>query len=556
MLNTDVVRRDRVAFSSIAALTIGFAAFNATLIYDDLFFAEFFRFLRERPLGETFEWMLFNLFLGTREYRLYGLSTFIHVVLFWLVDTRAWAWGALIAATQTLAGYGIFRVLLRLGSDRPQAWAMAAVWIFSPFAATSCFHHYSYLILPYQLTIACVLVLQRLHDPGLRRPWLWRIGAGALGSAIALTGETHLLAAPLALYMIAWRTPSPRPLGSRIVDAVVPVAAMAATALLHRLVWSAIVPSSAAPVRYAFGLPPNADQALWRMETFLKSLPFGVTDQARAIADFAGNWAFVAAALAFLAAAALAWNWRHEKTTGASSALPAAFLALAAAGFVVVFLLSLFTGQVSLIYPRRYGYIPYTLAAMAAVGFLSAGVIRRIGGMVPAGALAAAVVGLWAILETIDLPTVRAQDGRVYGAVRAALDEKAMADVLILCAWHPAVSAPEQPPIFDTPGLRSLSFPEIFESPASRYIWLSQYIIVILHAEFVGVRAIAEKDGVRLISEGAWRRLSTVPNTAPSSVVVPASSVVVLADRNAVPPGWKDDPARRVKIERFGPSDF
>jgi hypothetical protein len=46
-----------------------------------------------------------------------------------------------------------------------------------------------------------------------------------------------------------------------------------------------------------------------------------------------------------------------------------------------------------------------------------------------------------------------------------------------------------------------------------------------------------------------------VSNTAPSSLVVPAGSIVVLADHRLSLPDWKEDPSRRVKIEKFKPLD-
>jgi hypothetical protein len=526
-MGADQARHDRAIFFAMGAVAVCFAVANRTLIFDDLFFVEFFRALRHEPIGGA----LLRVFLSTDlqgEYRLYGLSKIVHLLLFWVIDARPWAWSALIAGSQALAGYGLYRLLVQLAIDRTIALLLAAVWIFSPFAATACFHHYSYLILPWQLIIAGALVIQRLQITD--HPWLWRALLGALGFGLASTGEMHLLAAPLALAGVARLTPSTRSGDARVLDVIIPAGAMTVTLLLNRLAWLAAVPAGGAQ-RYLFALPPNLDQAQWRVTTFLASLPLGLSEQVREVMTF--TWlAPAATALGIVAAIVAARYWRRP-IAPCPIALPVALLALAAAAVLIVFLLSFFTGQVSVVYPRRYGYVPYTLFAMAAVALVASR--RRL--FVPAAATAGVFASLWFALEAVDLPIVRAQDGRIYAELAPALAQRP--NVLIATAWRETV-APGQPLSIMTPGLRSLDFPEIFESPTAVYWWLGHQVMVMLGASFVGDHIERESQGVRLFGNNMGR---------PPSILVPPRSVVALADHDPRPPRWTDDLSARISVE-------
>jgi hypothetical protein len=168
-----------------------------------------------------------------------------------------------------------------------QTCIIVLIWLLSPFASTTIFHHYAYEILPYQLTIACALVLLRLHDPETRSAWFWRSGTAALGLAIAWTGEAHLIASVIFLGIVAYAAPSTRSLRERHVDVAVAVLAIALAIAVHRWFWSAQV-GHYVQARYEFSLP-TFQQGYERAAQFIQSLLPGVVAQVIPIVSFARN---------------------------------------------------------------------------------------------------------------------------------------------------------------------------------------------------------------------------------------------------------------------------
>jgi hypothetical protein len=539
----DISRAGLAVVVIVAAASIVAAAANATLILDDPYLVEHFRSTVSRNGVLKALWIFFfSLDLGAREYRLYGLSKIFHFGVWGLFGIHAAAYAAVIAVTQAATGLGIYRLLRRLHTDSWQAAALAWVWILSPFASTSCFHHYSYLILPYQLTVAGALALQEAHDAGDGPAWRWRLCAGAVGIAVACTGEAHLIAAILILVLVAVGTPSSRPRRQRWADASVPVTTIVATVVLHRWAWSALVTQEGVTPRYEFALP-TVEQLDLRTATYLTSLPKGLITQAQAIVEFAGPWALLSAAVAAVIGLGLWKFWPYaEDTAPAPRSLPVALFCAGVASVAVVWGLSVFTGQVSVIFPRRYGYVPNTIAVMLVVALLAARPVRRRLGVVPALAVCVAVWGLWLTLQAACLPVVRAQDARVWSAARAAMADKQNPAILFLNAWN----SPEMPGYHlhvETPGLRGREFPPIFESPFTAFWWQSQYAAVVLGARFVADRFTAQ--------EGGRVRLVRGELNDERSIVVPIDSVVVMTDPGRVAPDWKADTSRVVVFSRW-----
>ena len=209
------------------------AALNSVLTFDDLWFVEHFAELldREGP-WQTLLTLWLSLDLGGMEYRLYGLSKIIHFGLWLLFGTHAWAYAVVIAASQLATGYGIVIMLRRMKFDSTQCAVAASIWVLSPFAVTSCFHYFSYEIFPYQLTVACALVLQLVPRP------VAVICLALLGAMIGGAGESHLVASPLILIAVVAGTPAPSSIMRRIALTSVPLAAMAMAVIVHRWIWS------------------------------------------------------------------------------------------------------------------------------------------------------------------------------------------------------------------------------------------------------------------------------------------------------------------------------
>ena len=506
---------------------------NSTLMYDDGYLLKFFRLSLDRAgLWRTVPFVFFNLDIAPREYRLYGLSRLIHLLLWSFFGTHAWAYGGVIGTAQAASAWGIYRMLRRFHADAIQSGAVAIAWGFSFFANTTCFHHYSYLILPYDITIGCALILQKNHDQPKR--WLWRLLAAAVCVAIAWTGEAHLLAAMAILVLVAAATPSAQTARQRWIDAAIPLAVIPAAASLHRWVWSKLVPVPADHPRYVFVMP-SRQQFVERSAEFLASLYKGAAVQIQAIFTFAGPWIFVVGALLALCALSYLWYrpgqlrdwWTSGERRNCGIVLSVPMVPILLASLAVLWALSVFTGQISPVMPRRYGYVPYSLMTVVVLVFLTDPWMRRRVGMIPALVACGAAVYPWVVLQLACLPVVRSQDGRVWAAARTAMAGKVDPCVLFIDAWdHPDM------PGFQlgagTPGLRGSEFPEIFESPLMGYWWESQYADMVLGARYVGYRAVPEGPGrVRLYGNGLLME---------ESALIPTASLVVMADLGLNPP--------------------
>ncbi len=505
---------------------------NATLMYDDLYLVRFFRLSIDKSgLGHTLYTIFFNLDLGPNQYRLYGLSRILHLFLWSVFGSHAWGYAAFISLGQVASAWGIYILLRRFRADRIQSAAVAFVWAFSLFANTTCFHHYSYLILPYQLTIGCALALQKQHDAPSAR--LWRTVAGVLAVGIAWTGEAHLIASMAVLAIVVVRTPSSRPVRERWIDAAIPLITIPAAVLLHRLAWSALAGTANQP-RYIFALP-SQHEFYERTIVFLNSLFKGVAEQIQPVVAFAGPWFWVVGLL--IGGATVWFTWFHpnrwlrsswstpkERDLGVSILAPLVLLLLLS--FVIQWALAVFSGQVYLVFPRRYGYIPNTLATMAVVAFLAEPWIRRKAGILPVLAACIVIVWPWIALQAVCLPVIRAQDGRVWAAARSAMAGETDPCFLFVNAWN----HPDMPGFqlgAGTPGLRG-DFPAVFESPLMGYWWESQYVISVLGARYTGYRSVSEGGAVRLFGNGLLMEESTT---------VPKDSLIVLTDLGLHRPG-------------------
>ncbi len=162
--------------------------------------------------------------------------------------------------------------------------------------------------------------------------------------------------------------------------------------------------------------------------------------------------------------------------------------------------IGVFAGQISFALPRRFGYAPFTLAAMAVAAFVSAPMIRRRFGDVPVKACAFIVAWLWLSLVAVCIPAVREEDQRIWSAVARALPNSP--NILFVNADHHYNS-----PNFQVgTGLRSRPYPEVFESEFSDYWWMSQYARIVLGAAFTAFRAEDDGPNLRLFSNGLNRQ--------------------------------------------------
>ena len=538
---------DTILFLASAAVLIAAGTLNATLIFDDVgYLLDLFpRKIQTLGLLGGIKYIFFGQDLGGWEFRLYGLSRLLHLLLYQIFGVHAWAYAAVIGAIQAACGWGLYRLLRAYQVEKVQAAVCGLLWMYSPFATTSCFHHYSYLILPFQLILLCALVLRAEHDDPESEHWAWRAVSGVIGLLLAYAGESHFITAGLVIVVVAFLTPSRRKLTSRLVDCLVPLVIIAAAVAVYRWEWTALVPSDGG-VRFALMLP-GWTQVWPRTSQFSAALPASVFEQLRAIFTFAGASALIAAGVA-----ASGGTWillRNGRLTAFRSlavkprpvdiALPAILGLIALSSFGIFYILHILSpaGSGMVPFPRRYGYVPFTLVLILAGSCLSAPWMRRSVGAGPAVFYCLAVICTWIVLQTACLPVVRAQDRQVWNALAAALNAKRDPSVLLVSGstWHDAGSREVD---LDTPFLRRTHFPPIFESPLTSYWWASGYAHVVLGARFVGSWYRDEGEGrVRLLDNGL--RGPTMP--------VAIDSVVVLASTDPNPPD-RGKPADRAAI--------
>jgi hypothetical protein len=483
------------------------AALNSVLTFDDLWFVEHFAELldREGP-WQTLLTLWLSLDLGGMEYRLYGLSKIIHFGLWLLFGTHAWAYAVVIAASQLATGYGIFIMLRRMRFDSTQCAVAASIWVLSPFAVTSCFHYFSYEIFPYQLTVACALVLQLVPRPATV------ICLALLGAMIGGTGESHLVASPLILIAVVAGTPTPGSIVRRIALTSVPLAAMAITVAAHRWIWSLFLGNYEGHARFTLAIP-SASESFSRFVGFFRSVLLGLVTQLLEIITLGGIWA---ALVSIVALGAVYYFWPRAASTGHMASPPTrvrppprtaapkrefvliiGLLAILAASLTVVCLLALGTGQIDLELPRRYGFVPYTLLAMFIGSLLTEPFLMRYMGAGPAGLTCAAIAAVWLTLEVICLPVVRTQDMQVWQSIRLAMSRTPSPAIL----FDACSTLPNPDTVLDVP-IRKFDLTWTFESPLAQFWWAGQYAVVVLGARYAAFAAHSSDEPGTVILEG------------------------------------------------------
>lgn len=545
-------RQAKLAFILMLVTVPIIYAANSTLIFDDPGLYEHFgKLLGQDGPTRTLITLLFNrdLHEGYSEYRTYGLSKVFHFLIWTIIGPTTWVYSALIGLTQAVSGAFLYLTARRLGCDAVQALLVAIVWIACPFAVTTCFHHYSYLILPVQATIAAAFLLQWWLSAKVRGRLLGYIAIAVLSASISLMGEAHIpLTAVVVLGIAAASGAGLR--RKAAVAATFLVSTLAALALHHRG-WRGPHALEGANRFNVASLGPEA--LIYRSREFWSSVLPGAGDQIGQILSFSGASAMGAAvffAVSVLAIGRLSLALQASGPTSgdAGNATPrcqarfawlvAACAVVAASTFVVPWALALVVGPYGSSLPRRYGYVPYTILTMAAVAILSAPYLRARMSLAPALTAVSSAVALYATLVLVCLPTVRAQDGKVW----AQLDDRVRADkassILFANAWLPS-SAPDYVSGHDTPGLRGPNFPIVFESPLMSLWWQSLYAKARYGLTATGdgygrttpqnVSLTGMVRGVHFLNAGA--------------IETPKSSLLVAFDPRLVPPHWRDGPA-------------
>jgi hypothetical protein len=283
--------RARSAIFLLLTICVVVGAINATLMYDNPFLYELFQNMTATysPVAVA-RFLFLGLDLGGAQYRLYGLSKVLQYALWLAVGVSPWIYGAVIGGTQAVSGLIVFDVFQRWGADRLQAMLLGLTWALSPFAVTAVFHHYSYLILPYQLAFVCVAIIQHGQDS---RRWVWRAAAAVVAVCLSLTGEADIPAALTLLCFAAMIAPKGYPLSSRFLDFFIPTAVIIAVAVTHYWVWTRLTSGYQGPTRFHPTLL-TFSQLAEIGPRFVSTLFQGLMLQVQAIVSFAGGWAIAA----------------------------------------------------------------------------------------------------------------------------------------------------------------------------------------------------------------------------------------------------------------------
>lgn len=416
---------ERADVRALALLTVtgaivsGLWWVNATVVFDDVGFPPAFSGLVQRRGWFGALITIFCLDFPT-EYRSYGLSRVIQFLLWSVGAASATAYAAIITLSQLATALVLYRLLTVLRSDRIAALAVGLLWLLSPLLATSCFHHYSYLILPAQIMIVGSYVLVTVTDDGRRS-----ILAVGLGAALGLTGELHFLAVPLVLILVARASDGRLPRRT----ALVAITSMVVTVAAHYAVWKIFVADPTRRARFAPTWGP--DVAYWQHRIFVavRSVVRSLIEQLDELAgpDVVGL-AIVAVATGALVFAGLTWAsraggqaTRDETPERSPLKLAVVLLAVSCAYLAVFVTVVVFADAVPQTMPRRYGFVPLTLAL--AVGCLVVAAAAR--GRIETIAMYSVVLGLVGALflrhQAIVLPAARATDSRLSDEIGKAL---------------------------------------------------------------------------------------------------------------------------------------
>lgn len=468
-----------ILVAGLLAAIVG--AWNATLIFDDPFLYEHFStLLSEQGVIGALTVLVtnFDLYVGAPEYRTYGLSKVFHFFL-WLVFGAHPGWySAFMGLAQAGAGLFLYRIVIGVTADRVQGLLMSVVWVMSPFLVTTCFHHYSYLILPVQLALVLTWLLQKRIVAGRRLTPLAALALGVAGIILALTGELHFALVATLLVVVLTSTRSTLCIRDRLAHLVPLFGTWILAVAVHRQIWVANL-THTGPHRFNFS-PADGAGLLGRTFDFFASVYPGLSVQVGQILTF-DKFAMPA----FYASLAIAFGLLYWVVKSLGDHFPSgddlprqqrqiwwftACVALIVASLAIVWLRAAFFSGVGPILPRRYGYVPYTVFFMLVVALLSGRSVRGLVGRWPSLVVSGVLVALWAVLHFVCIAQVRAEDATVWAKVREAVAGKTDPSVLF-------VGSLAGPPVigFGSPGLRGDSFPQLFESPFSKNGWQVQY---------------------------------------------------------------------------------
>jgi hypothetical protein len=384
--------------------------FNATIVYDDIFFPDYLS-------GLVTELGWFKAFIKLfcldmpNEYRTYGLSRVIQFMLWSLGGASVSAYTLFISLSQLITVLVLYALLVCFRVDRIIALALGLMWLFSPFIWTSCFHHYSYLILPAQLTIIACYFLTMVTEAKPQK-----ILSIFLGIALALTGELHLVPATLILIFVAvvvntkivWRA------------TILLIATMMLTVIAHFSIWKIFVSTNTSKARFSLNLTYDSNYYKENISIGIKGVWRSIIEQLSEIGGTDTLW-FMSITLLSSLLIFLILGWvlakvkSQEKNISNRSLLYLAtiFIFVSFIYLIVEICIAAIAGHPANLLPRRYGYIPLTILFSATALYITVLANNRFGKTLTLSVVLGLMITLFIRHQFIILPATIAADERL-----------------------------------------------------------------------------------------------------------------------------------------------
>jgi hypothetical protein len=354
----------RVDFSDAVIAIVGFVfgclfIRNATYAFDDMYL--FGRFADLRNTHDSLEalWVLFFGVDLSSEYRTYGLARVFHYTLYLFLERSLYIYPAIIWFSQVITAILLAKIIRFYGSGIAVGIAVALAWLLTPFSINWAFHHYTYALLPFQILIAaCYILLTNVKSSCLI--------AGLLGIALAMTGELHLAAVVVVIFFCFYER---RRRGASVKPTLLMAATFLAMLSFHRIVWGAFYQNSDSLQRYSFSLP-DFPTLLWRIREVLRSIWKLLIAQVELIAASGLMQGAIWATVLSVFLAVIFYGKKESEKNSGNLIFPAyLFFFSTLASFLMYVLLSVGTGQISEVMPRRYGYGAFSLLGVSVILF-------------------------------------------------------------------------------------------------------------------------------------------------------------------------------------------
>ena len=386
---------------------------NATLVYDDVILtkdSESFGFQYIVARDGWFRALLHYLVLDLPDqYRTFGFSRAFQFLLWTFGVASASSYSLIISLLQVLSALAFYSTLQRLKFDRLFALLAGLIWLMSSFVWTSCFHHYSYTILPFQLAIIGAYFLIRFFKS--KKIDLIAI---LLGAMVGLTGELHLIAAPLVFIGIAVTVKRK----SVFRSAILTVLSMFLAVLIHYSIWRIFEADMSLRHRFALNSSDSFEYWITLTAAALKSVCLSFSEPLIQLAVGNGFWLILATSI-FMLVFLNIFLWVERGSSKAQDngsernrwIFPFFLLVIASSYFLIFILVGILSNIIPTVMPRRYGAVPWTLVSIAVCLLLVLGISNRLYKQILASLFIGFVAALFVLHQWFLIPQIRQTNG-------------------------------------------------------------------------------------------------------------------------------------------------